>query len=282
MNEKTLIYRFENELSIAEIIKRPSAKCKTPYVADIRIIKENNEYEDETMGHTPALGCCGLTDKKSIVCVSKKINPKKCSHTVELSILKERDHDIVIGCNPKMAENLFEYCLRMNLIENLSHVEEYKREKTFLNSRFDFWGRDKNNCEFICEIKNVPLAVYEDIPEKEYKKKDYSDRNVNTKIAYFPDGYRKKKNDVVSPRALKHIEELEIIKLEKGNNIRCIISFVIQRNDINSFQASNLDPIYKKAFKKAINNGVEVIPIIVEWTKTGEAYFINRDIPVFL
>ena len=77
-------------------------------------------------------------------------------------------------------------------------------------------------------------------------------------------------------------EELEKIKLEKGNNIRCIISFVIQRNDINSFQASNLDPIYKKAFKKAINNGVEVIPIIIEWTKTGEAYFINRDIPVFL
>lgn len=278
MDEKIKIFEFNHILQEATIIKRPSASCKTPYVADII-------YTDDkikTMAHTPALGCCGLTDNNSLVCISVKENPKTCTHTVELSIINDKNTEIIVGCNPKMAENLFEKCLNMNLIETLSHVQEYQREKTFMNSRFDFWGRDKNNIEFICEIKNVPLAVYEDIPLKEYKKKDYSKRNVNSKIAYFPDGYRKKKNDVVSPRALKHIQELEEIKLQKGNNIRCIICFVIQRNDIVSFQASNLDPIYKAALKKAVKNGVEVLPVIIEWNKQGQAYFVNRHIPVFL
>ena len=278
MNKKVKIYEFYKNLQEATIIKRPSTSCKTPYVADI--IYTNDKIQ--TMAHTPALGCCGLTDNNSIVCISEKENPKTCTHTVELSIINEKNTEIIIGCNPKMAEKLFEKCLNMNFIECLSHIREYKREMTFMNSRFDFWGRDKNNIEFICEIKNVPLAAYEDIPLKEYKKNDYSKRNVNSKIAYFPDGYRKKKGDVVSPRALKHIQELESIKLQKGNNIRTIICFVIQRNDIVSFQASNLDPTYKSALKKAVQNGVEVLPLIIEWNKQGEAYFVDKHIPVFL
>ena len=32
-----------------------------------------------------------------------------------------------------------------------------------------------------------------------------------------------KKGDVVSPRALKHIQELEKLKLEKGDKLRAII-----------------------------------------------------------
>ena len=91
-----------------------------------------------------------------------------------------------------------------------------------------------------------------------------------------------KKGDVVSPRALKHIQELEKIKIEKKDEIRCILCFVIQRNDISSFQASNLDPTYKQALKSAYNNGVEVLPIIIEWTKEGEAYFIDKEIIFYI
>ena len=39
-------------------------------------------------------------------------------------------------------------------------------------------------------------------------------------MSYFPDGYRKNANEPVSPRALKHIEELEKITLETGKIAR--------------------------------------------------------------
>ena len=173
-------------------------------------------------------------------------------------------------------------CIKKNVITSLSHVKLYKREQKFMNSRFDFCGVDNNGCDFILEVKNVPLANYEDVTEKELKKMDFTDRCYDSKVAYFPDGYRKKKGDVVSPRALKHIQELEKIKIEKKDKIRCILCFVIQRNDISSFQASNLDPTYKEALKSAYNNGVEVLPIIIEWTKKGEAYFIDKEIIFYI
>lgn len=277
---KILLFKFDEELLNAKIIKRPSAQCKTPYVADI--IYKNNDETINTLAHTPALGCCGLTDKDSEVLISRKKNPKVCSHCVEISIMYEKGNKILIGCNPKMAETLMEQCIINNVIQNLSHVKKYQREKKFLNSRFDFWGIDENDCEFILEVKNVPLANYEDITDKELKKMDFSNRAYNSKIAYFPDGYRKKKNDVVSPRALKHIIELEKIKIEKKDKIRCILCFIIQRNDIACFQASNLDLTYKETLKKASENGVEVMPIIIEWNELGEAYYVNRTIPFFL
>ena len=57
-----------------------------------------------------------------------------------------------------------------------------------------------------------------------------------------------------------------------------IIVFVIQRNDILHFQGSNLDPIYKKALNKAYENGVEIIPIQVNWDYQGNCFY-NKIIP---
>jgi len=64
------MYKLEN-IQRATIVKRPSAYCKTPYVADII-----TEEDEKTMGHTPALGCCGLCDKDASVLItpSKKVN----------------------------------------------------------------------------------------------------------------------------------------------------------------------------------------------------------------
>ena len=73
----------------------------------------------------------------------------------------------------------------------------------------------------------------------------------------------------MSPRALKHIQELEKLKIEKGDELRAIICFMIQRSDISCFQASNLDMTYKKALYNAYLNGVEILPLVVEWNKLG-------------
>ena len=132
------------------------------------------------------------------------------------------------------------------------------------------------------EVKNVPLADYADVSSSDRKKMvkcgDFANISVNNKISYFPDGYRKKKGDLVSERALKHINELAEITQSKIT--RPIICFVVQRTDVSSFQASLLDPIYKAAFNDAITKGVEVIVLVVSWNACGEASFVSCALPV--
>ena len=271
------------------VIKRPSRVIKTPYVADIQIDSESNLV----LGHTASLGCCGLADVGAHVLmapvpkpkkVSKKEDDKiKCQYRVYLSILKEREHESIIGINPKLAEEIVESALTKNLLSKLQNIQSYRRETSIyveykVDSRFDFSGIDQNGTSFLMEVKNVPLADYEDITAKDRKKMCYDDRSVDSKVAYFPDGYRKKSTDTVSPRALKHIHELTLIKGESST--RCIMCYVVQRTDANRFQPSTIDPEYRNAVKQAIDAGVEIIVMVVRWTREGEVYFVRDDLPI--
>ena len=56
--------------------------------------------------------------------------------------------------------------------------------------------------------------------------------------------------------------------------------YVIQRIDVDRFQPSIIDPQYREAVKLAINAGVEIITMVVEWSREGEAYFIRDDLPI--
>jgi DNA-binding sugar fermentation-stimulating protein len=173
--------------------------------------------------------------------------------------------------------------VKANLLSRLLNIKRYRREAAIyvedkVDSRFDFAGIDCNDIPFIMEVKNVPLADYEDICKKDRKGKCYDDRSLGSKVAYFPDGYRKKSSDPVSPRALKHIKELTLIKSE--SKTRCIMCYVIQRTDVDRFQPSIIDPEYREAVKHSIEAGVEIITLVVNWTTEGEAYFVRDDLPI--
>ena len=280
----SLMLKIEN-LTEGTVIKRPSAYIKTPYVADILEINEKKSV----LGHTASLGCCGLADSGASILMSPvpKSNKKKdklsCEYRVYLSIIREKDNEIIVGIYPKLAEELTETALKNNLLSKLQNVRRFKRETSIyvegkVDSRFDFSGIDCNGVPFIMEVKNVPLADYEDITAKDRKGKCYDDRVYNSKVAYFPDGYRKKSTDPVSPRALKHIKELTLIK--KESKTRCIMCYVIQRPDVDRFQVSIIDPIYREAVKEAIKSGVEIITMVVKWTREGESYFVRDDLPI--
>jgi len=267
-----------------QVIKRPSKYIKTPYVADI--IPYNDEKS--ILGHTASLGCCGLADVGATILMSPVPKTKKrdddklhCEYRVYLSVIKERNEEIIIGIHPKLAEELAESALKNNLLNILQDVKRYSREtvirvKGKVDSRFDFSGIDCNGVPFIMEVKNVPLADYEDITAKDRKGKCYDDRCADSKVAYFPDGYRKKVTDTVSPRALKHIKELTLIKRE--SKLRCIMCYVIQRTDVSSFQPSVIDTQYRTAFYEAMEAGVEIITMVVQWTREGSAYFMKDNL----
>lgn len=281
----TLILKLNNLLE-GEIVKRPSKYIKTPYVADIKVCDDSNMI----LGHTASLGCCGLADTGAIILMSpvpkaKKNNSDKlhCEYRVYLSIVREKGQEQIVGIYPKLAEDLTESALKNNLLSKLQNTKSYKKETKIyvpdmVDSRFDFSGIDENGIPFIMEVKNVPLADYEDVTSKERKKMSFDDRDINSKVAYFPDGYRKKSTDTVSPRALKHINELALIK--RMSKTRCIMCYVIQRTDINRFQPSVIDPEYREAFKEAVKSGVEIITMVVQWTRDGEAYFIKDDLTI--
>ena len=284
----TNIYSINNLLE-GSVIKRPSKICKTPYVADILPVNSNTEV----LGHSASLGCCGLVDKGASILmapITKSSKKQVCQYSIFLSVLreqkKEKIEEIIIGIHPKLAEELVEAALKNNLLNKLQYVKRYKRETPIyvegqVDSRFDFTGIDFNGIPFIMEVKNVPLADYEDISAKDKKLlgiNPYHDREFDSKVAYFPDGYRKKTSDPVSPRALKHIRELTLIK--KQSKTRCIMCYVIQRTDVNRFQPSIIDPEYREAIKDGIAAGVEIITMVVKWTKDGNAYFIRDDLPI--
>jgi DNA-binding sugar fermentation-stimulating protein len=295
----------------ATVIKRPSKIIKSPYVSDLKLENDVNEH----LGHSPSLGCCGLADNGRKVLVqfidtsknkSKKDDTKlKCEYRIYCAIhqecineginegmneginegINERINEEIIGIYPKLAEELFENALNKNLISKLMNIKEYKREtKIFIeghvDSRFDFSGIDENGTKFILEVKNVPLADYEDLPSKERKKMDFSDREFNSKVAYFPDGYRKTSKEPISVRAIKHLENLTYLKNLHQENIRCLICFVIQRNDVERFQPSVIDPQYIDALKNAHNNGVEIIALKIRWDREGNSYFVSDNIPI--
>jgi len=276
------------------VIKRPSAIIKTPYVADVLL-----SNKDQVIAHSLSLGCCGLADINAQVLledlnisqkdkINKKTEKPKCSHRIHLSIYRDQEKEVIIGINPKLAEILVEKALEKNVLHQLQNIKSYKREVTMyisgkVDSRFDFTGVDQNGIPFIMEIKNVPLADYEDVCSKDRKRLDFTGRDFSSKVAYFPDGYRKKSTDPISPRALKHVEELTWIKKEDPR-IRCILCFVIQRHDVNRFAPSVIDPIYREAIRVAMEAGVEIIPLVIKWEHSGatsyEAHFVCDDLPI--
>ena len=282
----SLMLKIENLIE-GSVIKRPSAYIKTPYVADIIPINSKTSI----LGHTASLGCCGLADVGATILMAPVPKTKKtensdklhCEYRVYLSVIREKGNEIVVGIHPKLAEDLTESALKNNLLSRLQNVRRFKRETSIyvegkVDSRFDFSGVDCNGVPFIMEVKNVPLADYEDITAKDRKGKCYDDRAYNSKVAYFPDGYRKKSTDTVSPRALKHIRELTLIK--KESKTRCIMCYVMQRTDIDRFQVSIIDPEYRQAVKEGIESSVEIITLVVQWTREGEAHFVRDDLPI--
>ena len=280
--EKCILFQL-SQLSRGQIIYRPSKTCKSPYVADVLI----HDTGETTLVHSPSLGCSGLCETTRYVLLQPSSNEKgKCTHRImlaEVPLYKniENTENIYVSTHPRLAEDVVKYALSLDLIDHLKghRTECVKEQITFGTSRFDFAGIGANGRPFLLEVKCVPLAEFEDIDARERNKKNYNDINVwdpLKKVAYFPDGYRKKKTDVISPRALKHVKELEAISIR--GDIDTYLCFVIQRRDVSRFVVSDIDPIYQKAVKRAMTNGVNILTLQCAYDEHGVCRLINQNI----
>jgi DNA-binding sugar fermentation-stimulating protein len=245
----------------AKVLNRPSKVCKSPYLADVIVYNEDNTIlEENVMAHSPALGCCGMVCEDTFVLCTKSESEKNKSKFVIHHVVQ----DSIIGINPMLANPIVKSLLLKNKIEEFQNIQDLKAEITIDESRFDYTFLTEEGKRVYLEVKNVPLADVVDVCTKDRKKLDLSTYDRSKKIAIFPDGYRKNKSEPVSERALKHVQHLTRIHKENPD-ILCALLFLIQRNDVDSFKPSSLDPIYHAAVKEAYECGVKILPICVKW-----------------
>ena len=72
-----------------------------------------------------------------LVLIRKKLDTNKlrCEYRVYLSVIREKEQEIIVGINPKLAEDLTESALKNNLLSRLVNIKRYKREKNRYISR---------------------------------------------------------------------------------------------------------------------------------------------------
>ena len=77
---------------------------------------------------------------------------------------------------------------------------------------------------------------------------------------------------------LLNLEDLMEIRRTQPET-RCIILYIIQRQDVNRFQPSRLDPIYVDKLQQAVKCGVELKALQVKWSR-NKAYLVTAELPI--
>ena len=238
------------------------------------------------MAHTPSLGCCGLVSPGAEILVSKSTSKSataKSTHVLHHVLKREEDETSHwIGTHPMTANILAQaMLLGGHVFPNLPPVESVQKEVTMGNSRFDFVVTHSDGSLTVVETKNVPVADNFEGTKKERAALLAACEeapNAYAKVAIFPDGYRKKVADPVSPRALKHVQELEVIAQEGGK--RACLLFISQRTDVASFVVASTDVQYRAAVQKAANNGVVLKAFSVRWDGASGRAFLHKELPI--
>jgi len=219
-----------------KVIHRPSKTIKSPYVADIRL-------DDGTLAlcHTPGLGCCGLVSTGRFIYVSKATGAKaKTAYTAQVSESTDSVGTYYVGIHPMISQ-----LVAGKLLDKIATDVVWKSEvKISEHTRLDFVGTGVDGKKIYVEVKNSMISML-------------SETRINRR-AVFPEGFRKSKNEPVSPRAVKHAETLaELMKLPDTSSAYLV--FIVPRNDCGGgLELNRLDPIYCKAVANAMAAGVQV------------------------
>jgi len=262
------LYSLPKALIRATVIARPSKKVKSPYLADINI--DGKEY----LCHSGALGCSGHIVPGSIVWVLEK--PTTTAKSTHEIYLIEQAGGTLIGCHPLVANKIAQQYLKSHL-----SMKDICAEKKINDSRFDFTAKCDDKPTII-EVKTVPIADYYDGTTKEVQaylaSKAAATPTTLERIAIFPystvAGKRSVKKEPLSERALKHVQSLT----ELITTYKCMLLFIIQRNDVSKFCISKLDIQYKEACVKALAAGVIIKAISVRWD--NQHVYYEKDLEI--
>lgn len=172
----------------------------------------------------------GLTTPGSRIWLSEHDSPtRKYQHMFEMIELGST----VVGINTGLPNRLAEEAIRAGQVGDLHLYSTVQREQKYgRNSRIDILLSDPTRGRAYVEVKNVHFSR-------------------TPGLAEFPDS--------PTARGAKHLEELGDM-VEAGH--RGIMIYLIQRDDCATFRiCCDLDPVYAKAFRRAMQRGVEIFAV---------------------
>lgn len=192
------------------------------FLADIQILSTL----EVVTAHCPNPGAMlGVITPGTLVWIRHAPSPtRKLAYTWELS----HEEGTLVGINTHLANVLVHEALLEARIDSLqSYGSLLKEPKVSCHSRLDFKLETPEGPPCFVEVKSVQMK--------------WKGR------AAFPDS--------PTARGKKHLEELMVLK---SSGARCIMIFVIQRNDLSTFTLQHeIDPAYRHTFLTAQSLGVE-------------------------
>lgn len=220
---------FNSPLKKAVLIKRYKR-----FLADV-ILEDGTETTIHVANTGAMTGCATPGDT---VWYSTSTNLKrKYPFSWELTQTKN-DHYICV--NTMQANKLAEEAIKNGVIDTLSMYKNLTREVKYgeenskidvlLSGCVDEHNNEYNKADCFVEVKSVTL----------YKENIHGE---------FP--------DAVTTRGQKHLRELMAIA---ATGKRAVLLFVVLHSGIKSVSAAvDIDPLYAKLLKQAVNSGVEVL-----------------------
>lgn len=150
---------------------------------------------------------------------------RKLKYTLEML----HNGETWIGLNTMKTNSIAIEGIKNGTIKELQGYSTIKPEIKIGNSRIDILLTNDLNEQCYVEVKSVTYTI--------------------GKNAYFPDS--------VSTRGQKHLRELMALK---GQGIRSVLLFIVQREDCDDFIIENpVDPEYSALLLEAIDCGVEAL-----------------------
>lgn len=255
----SVLHTIPGALSRATVIKRPSATIKSPYVADIQL-------DDGTVGlcHTPGLGCCGLVEANKKIYVCRSRPGSKTQYTAHIAECADESGAYYVGIHPMITQ-----AAAQNLLHLISPIASWESEVTIEeHTRIDYVGTLPTGKRIYVEVKTAMASMKTNV-----------DRSVRK--AVFPEGYRKKIIDTVSPRAVKHAEVLAE-RMKMPDTEACVLLYIVPRMDCPAGLDINPgDPIYCAAVRNAVRQGVAARAFSLSYSVDG-TICLGRELPVYV
>lgn len=225
--------RFPAPLIPARLIRRYKR-----FLADV-VLPDGSEVTVHVANPGAMLG---LNTPNARVWLSKSDNPKrKLAYSWELVEVDFGSGLELVGVNTGQPNGLVAAALEAKAIPPFAQYSNIRREVRYgKNSRVDFLLEDDGLPPCYLEVKNVHMM-----------------REPGR--AEFP--------DAVTARGAKHLDELAVMA---KTGARAAMLFLVQIGSAKSVSlAHDIDPAYKKAFDRALHDGVEAFALTCRISTEG-------------
>lgn len=226
---------YEKPLVKGKLVKRYKR-----FLADVQL-----EDGSVVTAHCPNSGSMlGLKDEgMDVLILDSRAPARKLDWTLEF-VRHASGH--WIGVNTQRPNQIVEWAIENDRIPGLTAKQGMRREVKYgKNSRIDILlGEDEDDLRYV-EVKNTTL--------------------YDGEFACFP--------DAVTARGAKHMVELADM-VKEGH--KATVVFLVNGGEPSKFRPEDaIDPAYGKAFREALEVGVEAIPL---WTQGGPEGWVVKGV----